>query len=278
MPRDTTMKMCPSCKQLNVPGAIKTGVSETVLMSDVSKREKVRRPRIPVGIFGEPVGEPGDEDFRPGLFGRDPVTNTWGLPDSSVIMIAGPPGAGKSTLFLMLCEMVLNFYKAPTDEALYISNEQSEEDLEAYGLRLGLVNFDRIRLYNAMGQGLQHTFAVVMEKYKPRIMVVDSFSNLLETHGLTADQGITVVNEIKDCCVKSRTVALLVNQINKEGEHKGMMDVLHKGDIILNLDKDDVTGERQLYSTKNRFGQAPVEIRMRMQAEGEERPGWLVPV
>jgi predicted ATP-dependent serine protease len=278
MPKDPLLRMCPSCKQVNFDGSmVDASKPEVLRMSEVSKQQKERRPRIPVGIFGDPHGQIGDEDYRPGLFGYDHVSASWGMPDTAVIMIGGPPGAGKTTLFLMLSEMVLDYYRDSKDSVLYISNEQSDEDLEGYGARLKLQNWDRILLYNAMGEGLRRPLNAIVDDYKPRLMVLDSLSNLLQTHGMTADQGIEVVNGIKDLSVKHRMTSLIVNQVNKEGEHRGLMDVLHKGDILLNIDKDDVTAQRQLYSTKNRYGQAPVELRMRMQDEGEERPGWLVP-
>lgn len=274
---DPTMTSCPDCGQQNFPGSLSDSKTETIVMAKVREQKKLEpRPRIPIGIFGDPVGEVGDEDFKPGIYGRDEQTGTWGLPDTAMVMVGGRPGCGKTTKFLMMCEMVLDYYPGEKDEALYITNEQSNDELEGYGARLHLRHMDRIRLYNAMGEGLKRPFEEIVAEYRPRIMVLDSLSNLLDTHGMSDEEGIKVANAIKDLSVKYRFPSMIVMQINKQGEMKGRNDVIHKGDIILNMDSDDVTGKRILYSSKNRFGEAPVERWLRMQATGEENPGRLV--
>lgn len=277
MPRDSMLITCVECKQPNFPGALaEVGKPETVILSKVSEgKTRVRRPRIPVGIFGDPVGELGEEGFQPGIYGFDAETGTWGLADTSVVIVGGRQGSGKTTKFLMMCDYVLDFYTAPTDEVLYIANEMADEELEDFAKRLQIRNWDRIRVHNTMG-GMRLGFPDLIGKYKPRMAILDSFTNFLRIEGLLDDQGAEVVGALKNLSVQYKMPWLLVMQVNKELEIKGQNNVMHQCDTILHMDSDDVTGKRILYSSKNRFGQAPVERWLRMQEFGEDRPGMLV--
>jgi len=68
-----------------------------------------------------------------------------------------------------------------------------------------------------------------------------------------------------------------VNQINKDGDHAGIMKLQHAVDATYFLEKDDTTGERYFYSTKNRFGQSPIGVELYMTPKDHpEFPGKLI--
>jgi DNA repair protein RadA/Sms len=200
-----------------------------------------------------------------------------GIAETSVNLIAGPPGAGKTTLFLMLCLVILSQYADGI--ALYIANEQSRKELRGYALRLGMQPvLGRIAIVDCMG-GLQRPLDSIVEeyhkKYRVRLGILDSLTKLV---GDDANLGVMFVETFKYLTVKWKFPSLIVNQVTKGGEHAGLNKLLHAGDGLLNLEKDDVTGLRLLRSTKNRFGPAPVELPMAMLPEDADRPGWLVPL
>jgi DNA repair protein RadA/Sms len=261
--KDPAKITCPACKQPNLPGAGFSTKPETVLMSEV-KKLPVKEKRYDVGIFNE-------------IFGG-------GFAKTCEVIIGGPPGAGKTTMFLMLCEMILLQIEEKVDEdgkstgkktseVLYIANEQIEQELEDYGERLGLTQKHRIRIYDAMG-GLQRPLADIMSEFKPKLLILDSLTKCI---GEDVALGVRIVENIKELTCAYKCPSLIVNQVNKEGEHAGVMKVPHAADLILSLDLDEKTGQRLLFSTKNRMGPAPLELYLRMLPVESQRPGWLVP-
>jgi predicted ATP-dependent serine protease len=242
---------CPKCKMLNLPNSGPDAKPESILLSEVKNTEPLKR--YDVGWLNP-------------IFGG-------GLIETSVNLIAGSPGAGKTSLFLMLCDFVLD--QIETGEALYIANEQSDKELEGYARRLGVQRLDRIRILNAMG-GLQRNLGTILLEYKPKLIILDSLTKMIS--GESPEEAVFFVETFKEYTIQLKAPTMIVNQINKGGDHAGLNRVLHAGDSVFFLDKDDFTGKRHLYSTKNRFGQSPIDQFLYMMPEGTETPGRLVPI
>jgi DNA repair protein RadA/Sms len=241
--------MCPSCKMPNLP-TFSELAPEVVRMSEANTGKQI--DRVSVGIYNP-------------IFGG-------GLARTSVNMIAGQPGAGKTTLFLSLIDFILDEHPEFPD-ALYMSCEQSNEELSnVYGARLKLKHMNRILLYCAMG-GLQRSIEDILDQYKPSLFVLDSLTRLV---GEDMSLGTQFTELFKAYTVKAAIPSLIVNQVNKSGDHAGFNKMLHAGDSILHLEVDEVSKKRLLYSTKNRFGPAPVNLGLLMTPEDGDRPGYLV--
>jgi predicted ATP-dependent serine protease len=241
---------CPKCKMLNLPTDSADGKPESILLSEVKNTEELKR--INVGIFNK-------------MFGG-------GLAETSVNLIAGPPGAGKTSLFLMMCDLVLE--QISTGEALYIANEQSDKELEMYAKRLGIERLNRIRILDAMG-GFRRDLGLILLEHKPKLVILDSLTKMVSEDA--PDEAVLIVQRLKEYSVVLKTPILIVNQVTKSGDHAGLNKVLHAGDSLLFLDKDDHTGRRELYSQKNRFGEAPISQFLWMMPADSERPGYLIP-
>jgi DNA repair protein RadA/Sms len=242
---------CPKCKMLNLPNSGPDAKPESTLLSEVKNTEILKR--IDVGWLNK-------------MFGG-------GLAETSVNLIGGPPGAGKTSLFLMLCDLVLE--QIPTGEALYIANEQTDKELEGYAKRLGIERMNRIRILNAMG-GLQRNLGTILLEYKPILIILDSLTKMIS--GENPEEAVFFVECFKEYTVQLRAPSLIVNQVTKGGDHAGLNKVLHAGDALFFLDKDDHTGKRELYSQKNRFGESPLSQFLWMMPSDSERPGYLVPI
>jgi DNA repair protein RadA/Sms len=240
---------CPHCRMMNIPQTSAED-PEVSRLSDATSDKPVER--IDVGFLNP-------------IFGG-------GIAKTSVNMIAGQPGAGKTTLFLQTADFILTQNPTFTD-VLYIANEQSKEELmNVYATRLGIKNSHRILVYNAMG-GLRRPIDEILSQYKPSLAILDSLTKLV---GEDLVLGAEFTMLFKEHTARQAIPTLIVNQVNKSGDHAGLNKMLHAGDSILHLECDEVTGQRVLYSTKNRFGPAPVSVGMKMLGKDADRPGYLV--
>src|ERR1700730_2091666 len=221
---------CPKCKHWHVP-VIGGGPEdeETVLLSDARVTEV---KRLSIGFLDE-------------VFGG-------GLVTTSTNLVAGPPGAGKTTLFLQLCDLIIEIYQGER-EALMIANEQSAHEIKATAQRIQVKHLNKIRILKAMG-GLRSDLGATIDFYKPCIIILDSLTKLT---GDDPNLGLMVCQRLKFVSVKYEAPCLIVNQINKDGDHAGIMKLQHEVDATFFLEKDDADGSRYLYSTKNRNGEAP---------------------
>lgn len=255
LPKDPSKVNCTVCKQANLSGAGPgEDTNEITVMSKVVKRT-VQEKRFDVGVFNDIFGSPA------------------GLSRTSVTLIGGPYGAGKTTLFLMLMDMILE--QVPAGVGLYMAFEQSDEELQGFGERLKIRHMDRIHIYNAIGTGLRRPLVEVIADVKPCFLVFDSLTRAIG-QDLNAAEG--VVNSLKELSVNNRFPSMVVNQVNKERDHAGKMNVPHSVDTVMGLDLDEQSGMRLLFSQKNRFGPAPLELKLKMLSADSHRPGYLVPM
>jgi energy-coupling factor transporter ATP-binding protein EcfA2 len=233
-------------------------LSEARVTGADGRTQMVRR--YPVGFFTQLFGRTGDQR---------------GVAESMVVLLAGPPGAGKTTLLLMLCELLLEQITPEEGGGVWIANEMSPEELLAFAERLRLKHIDRITVVNAMG-GLDFDLMSTLKSLKPRFTILDSLSSLVGEGGGADEAGERIVKQFKKHAVEEKSPALIVNQVNKRGDFAGFNNTLHAGDALFYLDKDDTDGRRVLYSEKNRFGQSPVELNMRMMPDESNEPGRFV--
>jgi DNA repair protein RadA/Sms len=239
---------CPKCKTWHIPDLVPGGDDEeTVLLSDARVSQIVR---LETGMLDD-------------VFGG-------GLAETSVNLVAGPPGAGKTTLFLQLASICAELRQR---EVLYIANEQTPDEIKTTAERIQIPNIRMIRVVKAMG-GLKSPLGDLIMRYKPCLMILDSLTKLT---GDDPNLAIRVCEALKTYTVELRAPSLIVNQINKDGDHAGLMKIQHAVDATFFLEKDDTSGERYFYSTKNRFGESPKAIELLMTSADTEIPGMLMP-
>jgi DNA repair protein RadA/Sms len=199
-----------------------------------------------------------------------------GIAMTSVNLLAGDPGAGKTTLCLQLSELFL--FEFLQKEVLYIANEQSAEEIAETAARLKLMNLDRIRVVRAMG-GVTHDIGDLMIGYKPCLILLDSITKWV---GEDMAMAVVLAQRIKDYSVKLKAPTIIVNQVTKDGDHAGRKQLEHAVDMaamfetmidVLDDEGNPVPAKdapRRLQSSKNRFGPAPEEQFYKMTATGLE--------
>ena len=173
-----------------------------------------------------------------------------GLVPASVVLLAGDPGIGKSTLLL---HMLANLAAEGLD-CLLVSGEESHAQVAARARRLGIAG-DAISF--APGRDL----ATVIETARaahPVVLAVDSIQSIRDTAGTQMPGGPSQVRSCADALVglaKSEGIAMLITgHVTKDGDLAGPRTLEHAVDVVLSFDGDPRSGLRVLSGGKNRFG------------------------
>jgi DNA repair protein RadA/Sms len=171
-----------------------------------------------------------------------------GIVPGSIVLIAGEPGIGKSTLFL---QMGLQMQHTTT---LYISGEESEQQIKMRADRLGMASKN---FYLLTETSTQVIFQEV-KKLKPHLIIVDSIQTL-ESPFIDSSPGS--VSQIRECAAEfqqfakeTNTPVFLIGHITKEGSIAGPKLLEHMVDTVLQFEGDRHYAYRILRTLKNRFG------------------------
>jgi DNA repair protein RadA/Sms len=236
---------CPSCEQWNtfveeviVRGTDKkqsdwkefSGLSngiKTISLSDVTSGEEKR-------IVTE------DAELNRVLGG--------GIVTGSIVLIAGEPGIGKSTLFL---QAALHLKSIIT---LYISGEESEQQIKMRADRLQTTNEKFFLLTETNTQ----TIFQEIKKLKPDLVIVDSIQTLQSPYVESAPGSVSQIREsaaeFQRFAKETNTPVFLIGHITKDGNIAGPKILEHMVDTVLQFEGDRNYAYRILRTLKNRFG------------------------
>ena len=180
-----------------------------------------------------------------------------GVVPGSAVLVAGEPGAGKSTLLLQLAAAAAKpAGSASGVPVLYVSGEESEQQIRLRGDRLG-VRPETLQLY------CETEIPRILDaaaRIRPRLLILDSIQcvHLPEVSG--APGTVTQVRESAAALVvhaKSTGVPVfLIGHVNKEGSIAGPRTLEHLVDTVLHFEGDRRQPHRLLRAVKNRFGAA----------------------
>ena len=184
-----------------------------------------------------------------GLPGVDRVLGG-GLVPSTVALLAGEPGIGKSTLLL---QMVANLSAAGLP-CLFASGEESRRQVSARAHRLGI---EGSRLSFVSGRELPAVVEAARST-RPFLLAVDSIQSLREPSAGQVPGGPSQVRGCADALVgfaKSEGVSVvLTGHVTKDGDLAGPRALEHAVDVVLAFDGEPRSGLRMLSAGKNRFG------------------------
>ena len=234
---------CPSCNSWN-------SFTEEVLQKESSKKtwtnsDSPARAPQPVRIndieqHAEERIDTGDNELNRILGG--------GLVPGSMILLGGEPGIGKSTLMLQIAA------RSTKLKVLYVSGEESEQQIKMRAERIGIENPDCFVLAET---GLQRIFQHI-SNIKPELLVIDSIQTL-QTDTIESSPGS--VSQIRECTAEllrfakeSSTPVLLIGHITKDGQIAGPKILEHMVDVVLQFEGDRNHVYRIVRSVKNRFG------------------------
>ena len=173
-----------------------------------------------------------------------------GLALGSVILIGGDPGIGKSTLLLQTMDQLAN-----TGKVLYITGEESIQQVALRASRLGVNGKDNLRL---LAEIKLNTIASAIDTEKPQVVVIDSIQTMF-TELLQSAPGS--VAQVRECAsiltriAKQRNITIImVGHVTKDGSIAGPRVLEHIVDAVLYFEGDQHSNFRMIRSVKNRFG------------------------
>lgn len=174
-----------------------------------------------------------------------------GIVPGSVILLAGEPGIGKSTLLLDL----LSHMSVSGLSCLLASGEESRSQVAARAVRLGVAP-DAVRF--TPGRDLGQVVGAALAE-RPAVLAVDSIQTLRDTDATTATGGVSQVRGCTDVLVglakELEITVILTGHVTKDGDLAGPRTLEHAVDVVLAFEGDPHSGQRVLAGGKNRFGQ-----------------------
>ena len=173
-----------------------------------------------------------------------------GLVPGAVILLAGEPGVGKSTLLLSVAAQTA----AKGIPALYISGEESASQIRLRAERIKAVDPQLfIASETDLGAVIAHIDAV-----KPELLIIDSVQTIGSSAADGAPGGVTQIREVAGALIricKDRDITLLlVGHVTKDGSIAGPRLLEHIVDVVLQFEGERHSRLRLIRAIKNRFG------------------------
>ncbi len=173
-----------------------------------------------------------------------------GVVPGSLILVAGDPGIGKSTLLMQLADRMAG----AEFPVLYISGEESLGQLKMRADRLGLGN---PHLY-LLNETRMEALVDHIQAMRPRLVIVDSIQTVY-VEEIPSPPGS--ISQVRECAVRFQALAknlgitiFLIGHVTKAGLIAGPKLLEHIVDTVLYLEGDRYHAFRMLRSVKNRFG------------------------
>lgn len=177
-----------------------------------------------------------------------------GLIPGAVILLAGEPGNGKSTLAAQVLDMIGR--RAGPDNGinntLYVSGEESAEQVKLRLDRLG-AKLDNLHF---LGETDAATVAATVAQNKPSVAVIDSIQTMTASGSDAGSLGAVRASAgiLTECAKTNGVPMIIIGQVTKDGATAGPKSLEHLVDVVLSLEGDRESHYRILRAEKNRFG------------------------
>lgn len=237
---------CPKCQEFGTVAEI--AAAPTTKATKAGRAAAAVRPATPVGDIAEervrrtPTGA-GEFDRVVG----------GGLVSGQVVLVAGEPGVGKSTLLLSVAH---SFAQQHSGTVLYASGEESADQIALRARRIGALH-DRLLiaddndLFTILGQ---------IEHHRPALIVIDSVQTIASSELEGRAGGVAQVLEVTQALTrtaKQRGIPLLlIGQSTRDNSVAGPRALEHLVDTVLTFEGERTTALRLLRAAKNRYGPA----------------------
>jgi DNA repair protein RadA/Sms len=239
----TTVRWQGRCPECQAWGTVAEVGAPTQI---VTTRNAVTTPARPIGELDPTVAR-----ARPTGVGELDRVLGGGLVPGSVVLLAGEPGVGKSTLLLEVARRFAELGGAP---ALIVTGEESTAQVRMRAERTHAVH-DQLFLAaeNDLGAILSH-----VDQVEPGLLVVDSVQTISTAAIEGTAGGVPQIRAVAASLIaeaKKRGLAtVLVGHVTKDGSIAGPRVLEHLVDVVLHFEGDRHSSLRIVRATKNRFG------------------------
>lgn len=258
MVRSSTQFVCQSCGAVYSKWSGKCencGEWSSLLEQEVSQAKSAvakstkKGTVLKVQTMSSIEAEVANARIRSGFTELDEVLGGGILP-GSVILLAGQPGIGKSTLLLQLSAFVANDLPV-----LYVSGEESASQVKLRASRLGA---DRHDLLSFVSSTSADDVCATIRQSNNKLVIIDSIQTLALDDITSAPGTVSQITNSSNAVIRaakeSGSAVILVGHVTKEGSIAGPKILEHLVDVVLQFEGDRYGGFKMVRASKNRFG------------------------
>lgn len=187
-----------------------------------------------------------------------------GIVSGGIVLLAGQPGIGKSTLLLQI-----SAFMAQKNSVLYVSGEESASQVKLRALRLGADSNEALSFVSSTNS---NDIAATIRSSKYDLVIIDSIQTLsldeITSAPGTVSQITNSTNVISRSAKETNSSVVLVGHVTKEGSIAGPKVLEHMVDVVLNFEGDRYGGFKVVRSIKNRYGSTSEVAIFDMQGDG----------
>lgn len=235
---------CENCGEWNslIEQAAETGKS---VVARSSQSGRVLTPQTMKTIETEQFGS----RLRTGFDDMDDVLGGGILP-GGVILLAGQPGIGKSTLLLQMAAKI-----ADTDRVLYASGEESASQVKLRAERLGADAHNQLEFIASTSAD---DIAATIRTGSHKLVIIDSIQTLSLAEITSAPGTVSQITNSSNVVIRaakeSGAAIIFVGHVTKEGSIAGPKVLEHLVDVVLQFEGDRYGGFKIVRAVKNRYG------------------------
>jgi DNA repair protein RadA/Sms len=206
-----------------------------------------------VATPAQPIAEVSAESAATWSTGVDELDRVLGggIVSGAVVLMAGEPGVGKSTLLL---DVAARAAAQGRRTVLYVTGEESASQVRLRAERIGALT---PRLLLTAETDLATVLGHV-EQVSPDLLVVDSVQTIASDAVESSAGSVSQVREVAASLIrvaKERSMAtVLVGHVTKEGTIAGPRVLEHLVDVVCQFEGDRHSRLRLVRAVKNRYG------------------------
>ena len=236
---------CENCGEWNtlVEQVIESKGASAVARSH--SRGKILKPQSMRSI----AAEDSVRRLPTGIADLDTVLGGGILP-AGVMLLAGQPGIGKSTLLMQVAAHV-----AEQSSVLYVSGEESASQVKLRATRLGATSGDDLQFVASTSAD---DIAATIRSGQYKLVIIDSIQTLSLEEIASAPGTVSQITNSSNVIIRaakaSGAAVILVGHVTKEGSIAGPKVLEHLVDVVLQFEGDRYGGFKVVRAVKNRYG------------------------
>ena len=236
---------CENCGEWNtlVEQIVETKGASAVARSH--SRGKILKPQSMRSI----AAEDSVKRLPTGIADLDAVLGGGILP-AGVMLLAGQPGIGKSTLLMQVAA-----YVAEQSSVLYVSGEESASQVKLRATRLGATSGDDLQFVASTSAD---DIAATIRSGQYKLVIIDSIQTLSLEEIASAPGTVSQITNSSNVIIRaakaSGAAVILVGHVTKEGSIAGPKVLEHLVDVVLQFEGDRYGGFKVVRAIKNRYG------------------------